>query len=455
MINTFSLKKRLLFSILIFIVPLWMVISYWMLSNVQSQMQTILDNRLAASANMVGSLLAQYHLEGISQYQQANSMTEKQPVLSSLPASVACRITNIEGSVIAKSQHSPEAIFNTSQDGYSYSEVEGKVWRVYQLTKDNLKIITAEKMEIRKQLMHAFILSTALPFILSLLMSLAVLSLIVHKSMMPLLKLGRSVAERNANSLSPLPVDDAPKEIQPILSEFNKLLLRIEQTLTMERRFTDDAAHELRTPLSGISTQLQVARIQGGQAVEDSLGKAEKALSRLQHMLDQLLLLARIESHKEFDDSAKLSITEITTAAISDVQALAMEKSVKIKSFITNSSLVEVPSQLAIIGVRNILKNAIQFSTNGDSVEIIVSANQTDAYWQVIDQGPGVPPEKLTSIKQRFVHDPKNGNSGLGLAITEAIVTKFSGSLFLENIKTKGFRATLVFPIMMCVNQQK
>lgn len=448
MINIFSLKKRLLLSILICIVPLWMVISYWMLTNVQSQMQTILDNRLAASASMVGSLLVQYRLEDAFQHQKSNAVNENKTVLSSLPMSVACRITNIEGSVIASSEHAPDAIFHTDQDGYSYSEVEGQTWRVYQRTKDNLKVVTAEKMEIRKQLMHALILSAALPFILSLLMSLIVLSLIVHKSMTPLLKLSRSVAERNANSLSPLPVDDAPKEIQPILIEFNKLLLRIEQALTMERRLTDDAAHELRTPLSGISTQLQVARIQGGQAVEVSLGKAEKALSRLQHMLDQLLLLARIESHEEFDDSAKLSTTEITTAAISDVQALAMQKSVKIKSFITNSSLVEVPSQLAIIAVRNILKNAIQFSDNGDLIEIIVFANQTYAHWQVVDQGPGVPPEKLTSIKQRFVHDPKNGNSGLGLAITEAIVMKFSGSLFLENIKTKGFRATLVLPIM-------
>lgn len=439
-----SLRWRLMVLIGVSVAGLWLLLAPWQLQGVRSEVQKSLDDRLAASARMVASLIAQQQLTGVTgpgEVPKASLVAT--PVF---PPSLACRVSTLRGNLVALSQGAPTAVLDTAAEGYTDREVDGERWRVYTLIAESLVITTADRLDKRDALMMSVVLAAALPFALALAGTLLLLWFGIHQGFKPLRHLSKAVAQRDVQELEPLAWDTAPEEVKPLVAEINRLLQRVSQALQRERRFTGDAAHELRTPLTGIKTQLQVASITQGAQSQHALEQAARAVDTLQETLEQLLLLARIEGNAAFADASGSSADEITSSALLDVTHHAQERQIRINYQNRSSERVAAPAALASAALRNLLDNAVRFSPNQGQIDIHCSLDGNCVLWKIVDQGPGVPADELNLLTERFKRSSGTSGSGLGLAIVEAIANRFGGSLRLANSSPQGLEAQLRLP---------
>lgn len=441
-----TLRWRLLVMIGIAVTGLWLILAPWLLQGVRSEVQKSLDDRLAASARMVASLMQQQQL--VSQQSQSDRASRMPIASPRFPSTLACKVSNLRGEVVALSQGAPEEVLERTPDGYSFREVNGERWRIYTLTVDNLRVTTADQLRIRDSLMNAVVLAAALPFALALIGTLAVVWFGIRQGFRPLNTLSQSVAQRDVHDLEPLAWDGTPAEVKPLVESMNRLLVRIQQGLERERRFTGDAAHELRTPLTAIKTQLQVARMTHGARADHALDQVERAVERLQATLEQLLLLARIEGNVAFDDAPMTTADEITSMALTDVAAKAAQKGIQIHYRTACADKVAAPAALVSTALRNLLDNAIKFSPPDSSIELKIAVERDMVLWTVRDQGPGVPAERMQELTRRFVRLEGQGGSGLGLAIVDAISSRFGGSLSLAQRLPHGLITELRMPLL-------
>lgn len=451
-----TLRWRLMFVIGSCVAGLWLLLAPWLLYSVRTEMEKSLDDRLAASARMVASLVSRQQLSAQSGIAGVNGNADESTegadsakgdvAHPDFPSSLACRVSTLRGDVLALSQDAPSQLLQAAPEGYSVEEVEGQRWRVYTTTVDNLRITTADRVSTRDSLMASVVIAAVAPFLIALAGALAAIWFGIQRSFRPLESLTGSVNRRETHNLEPLQWGGTPAEVKPLVDEINRLLARAQAAVQRERRFTGDAAHELRTPLTAIKTQLQVARLTDGEASRHSLTQAERAVATMQATLEQLLLLARLDGDTALEDAERANADEISAEAIRDVSAMAQQNDIKIDYHAASPLVVDAPAALAITALRNLLHNAVRHSPKSARVTLSFTATEREGCWTVRDQGPGVPEPKLQQLRERFVHLAPGG-SGLGLAIADTIANRFRGTLVLENSLTGGFVARLALPL--------
>jgi signal transduction histidine kinase len=258
-----------------------------------------------------------------------------------------------------------------------------------------------------------------------------------------------SLVERmNATSLQPIggPV---PSEIQPLVQAVNELLGRVERAMEMERSFTADAAHELRTPLAAIRAQAQAA-IGADEPTEKSASLAQvlRGVDRATRSVEQLLTLARLDPQRQ------LALQEVDLHAIvQDVLAnsaqSALDRQVELELSGDASLPVQGDAELLRLLFRNLVDNAVRYSPPGSTVHIGLGTQSTGPFVTVADEGPGIPAEHLDRVFDRFFRTPgaPGEGSGLGLAIVRQIADRHGAQVTAVN-KTDGHgaRFTVQFP---------
>jgi two-component system sensor histidine kinase QseC len=227
--------------------------------------------------------------------------------------------------------------------------------------------------------------------------------------------------------LNPVAVPDVPAEMQPLVAELNGLLARIERMVQSERRFTADAAHELRTPIAAIRAQAQVALGAGGDAAQRDLAlhTTLAGCDRAAHLVDQLLALARLEAGTtalaaEVCDvrvQAQLVAADLAPAALARGQDLELETQGD-----AGSSVCAPPAWLTML-LRNLLDNALRYSPDGARVLVRVVCTPERVVLEVHDSGPGMASADLQRLGERFfrVLGHTQTGSGLGWSIVRRI----------------------------------
>lgn len=440
-----TLRWRLLLLLSLGITGFWLLVAPWLLQGVRQEVQKSLDDRLAASARMVASLVQRQRLSG----QQWDTTGSPNASVANpfFPSTLACRISTLSGEVVALSQDAPADVLDEVKDGYSLREVDGQAWRVYSTTLGGLRVSTADRLSTRDSLMTSVTLAAAVPFLLTLAGTLILVWFAVRRSFAPLERLSEAVSKRDLQDTTALQWDEKPAEVKPLVDEINRLLERVGQTIQRERQFTGDAAHELRTPLTAIKTQLQVAQLAEGDQSRHAMAQAERALERLQATLDHLLLLAQVEGDTAFSEPVSFPIEEIAQLAVAEVATKAARRQVDIAVQANSAARLAAPTSLAVAALRNLLDNAVRVSPNGARVELTVCVEADSAVFVVGDDGPGVPPQQLAQLTHRFVRLGEGG-SGLGLAIVENIAVRFGGNLALSNRQPHGLEASLRLPLV-------
>lgn len=421
-----SLRLRLTLGLGAAFVLLWSLAATWMLYDLRSQLLQSLDERLAASARMVAGLLVQLPQARTSQDGSTRLSAEQ----LGIPNGLACQISSLRGEVLARSHSTPENMLDASQQGFHDQVIGDQLWRSFTLIQDDLRITTADRLDERATLQRSILLAAAVPVAVALLGSLALLWGGLGRGLAPLERIRAALAGRSANASEPLPLTDLPAELAPLVEAQNQLFQRIGATLERERRLTDDAAHELRSPLTAVKTHLQVAAMTEGEPARIAIAMAEQGADHLQRILEQLLMLARVEGNLPFDEGLPCRPLEIAQQAIADAThkpGAAVELNVADD---LSEQCLAMPPALAIAALRNLLENARRHTRPGTQVDLHIARDgQGRVRFSIRDQGPGITPERLQRVTERFWRSADSDGSGLGLSIVKAIAERCGCSL--------------------------
>ena len=436
-----SLRLRLSLTIGSAFIVIWMLAAAWMLSDLRQQMMFSLDQRLVASARLVAGLLEQLPqlpVKGEGTHFSAEQLT--------IPGGMACQVSSLRGEILARSHNNPDQPMQSESTGFRDQIIDGAAWRTFTLDRGDLRITTADRQVEREALNLSVLLAASVPVGMALVGCLLLLWLGIGQGLAPLKRMRDALMRRDADSLQPLQISPLPSELQPLLDSQNQLLARIAKAIERERRLTGDAAHELRSPLTAIKTHLQVARMTEGAAREQSLAHAEAGADRLHRTLEQLLLLARVEGSLSFDDGVQCSPEQVARLAIHDAASGAADRIVLYVPANLPDTPLKVPSVLAIAALRNLLENALRHTSADTRVELTLRVVAADVYFVVRDHGPGIAPDTLQHMTQRFWRNDNSNGCGLGLAIVQAIVERCAGGLSFDS-QPDGLRVELRMPL--------
>lgn len=437
-----SLRARLTITLGSSFFMLWGVAATWMLCHLQTNLSKSLDDRLASAAHLVVSIA---HLSPLlpGELNSSSALDGKDKVL--LNNGMACQVASIRGEILLKSYNSPDMDIGSQGEGYHNQVTDGIEWRTYTLVIDGIRISTADRVDQRYDLKLSILLAAALPVLLALIGSLLLLWWGLGKGLEPLRRIKDALVSRNADCLDPLEITRLPSELEPLVASQNELLVRIAEAIERERRLTGDAAHELRSPLTAIKTHIQIAQISDGETTRNALTKAEEGADRLQKILEQLLLLARVEGCLSFDEGYQALPQDVVRQALMD-SSHQNAVDIDIHDDIALSPL-DAPAALVTVALRNLISNAIRHTKPGTRVNLTVTRTGDMACFAIRDWGEGIPNEELRHITKRFWHTAQNGGSGLGLAIVNAIAVRCKGEFIFDNVSS-GFEAIVRFPLL-------
>ncbi|PWV78174.1 MULTISPECIES: ATP-binding protein [unclassified Halomonas] len=434
-----SLRTRLLLTLGLTLALLWGLAAAWLMRDLEEQFVATLDQRLAQSARMVAGLMAQFPEEV---WLQADRRALSIPPIEGL----ACQVHSPRGEIMARTHTDLETILAAGERGHTFREEGGVTWRVFTYERGGLTITTADRMDERDQLLADVFKVAVVPFAVALLGSMVALWLGVLRGLAPLSRLRDSLARRHPDALAPVATYGVPMELRPLIETLNGLLARIQQAIVREQRFTSDAAHELKTPLTAIKTHLQVAGRVEGEAARQSLAYAEEGVGRLARILDQLLMLARVEGRVQFEDGEPSRVADVVELALRDT-------GVDPGCFALPEAWPEVdlalPRELAVTALRNLVDNALRHGGEGAPVTVTARLDEAagELTLRVRDRGPGVDDKALAQMSQRFWRASKQRGSGLGLAIVMAIAERFAGRLEFARPDGEGLEACLTVPV--------
>jgi two-component system sensor histidine kinase QseC len=285
------------------------------------------------------------------------------------------------------------------------------------------------------------------------LVALPVLALLVWFSigwsLAPLKVLSDAIGSRDIHRMEPVDIGRAPIEVRPLVDAINLMLSRLLNALERERAFTADAAHELKTPLAAIKVQAQVALAEPDTALQRlAMQRVVQGVDRSARLAEQLLLLARL------DVQEKLSAVPLKPALVAKNALLANQRNAQQKNIsvmLMGDLRAEINAEPVLIGILldNLLDNAIKYGRAGGSVEVAIQHTDDRVQVTVRDDGPGVAPDDLARLTNRFFRATGNQatGSGLGLSIVSRIAEHFGASLRLgTGIGDRGLAVEVTFP---------
>ena len=223
----------------------------------------------------------------------------------------------------------------------------------------------------------------------------------------------------------PLPRDSLPTEMRPMVDELNALLRRIEGMVASERRFTADAAHELRTPIAAIRTQAQVAMgaVDDAEERRHALQNTLAGCDRAARLVDQLLTLARLDAPASTAASGRTDLSALARSVAADMAPQALARGQDLELQAPQPCPVAIDEVLPRVLLRNLLDNASRYAGDGARIAVSVAVVQGWVQLTVQDSGPGLSPAEMARLGERFfrVLGTAQTGSGLGWSIVRRI----------------------------------
>lgn len=277
------------------------------------------------------------------------------------------------------------------------------------------------------------------PVLILLPLSLLVLWLVARGMSSALQDIGRQAAQQDEHNIAELSLARVPHELTPLVQSFNALLRRLRDAFATQRRFVQDAAHELRTPITALGLQLETLRcdVDCGTTAE-RFAQLEAGVRRAQRLVDQLLRLSKQEAAGA-DGPAIVDLRSQLRESINTLIALADRRHIDLGLVGSESGATPVNLRCAPGDLRslldNLIENALRYTPEGGVVDVRLLNEEGRVALEVVDTGPGIPPELLPRVFDRFFRVPGNGSngSGLGLAIAQAAAQRCGLSLTLRN----------------------
>jgi two-component system sensor histidine kinase TctE len=317
-------------------------------------------------------------------------------------------------------------------------------------------VAVAETTDARDVVEHQMLVALVVGEI-GLLGAVSVLTLrAISRGLAPLATLSLDIARRAGTGpldLRPLSVASIPFEARVAVLAFNALLERLQRSMSAAQSFTGNASHQLRTPLAVLRTHIELIRryIPPESVAKAALDDAEGATQRLEHMVQQLLILARADEGDASSQSNSISDLAVCMAeVVSERVPEALEADVEIEiQRLDRPALVRGDSVLVSEIARNLLDNAVRYSHSNGKVRVRVAALPDGVRLDIEDEGPGIPQGERQRVFERFYRIPRieaPSGSGLGLAIVRTLVESIGAEVGLFDVSSgQGLLATVIF----------
>ncbi len=322
-------------------------------------------------------------------------------------------------------------IFAEKSNGFVDSHIRGDddLWRIVWLPSLDGRALVAvgQELEYREDMVLEMLAGQMLPWLLLLPVLLIGLAIIVGRELAPLRSVAQSLEKRAPDDVAPIETD-VPAEARPLVRALNNLFLRVGLLLRRERAFISDAAHELRTPLAGLSIQAQVARIAKEPAARDhALDQLLAGIARANRLTDQLLMLFKLESLQDSPGAAppqqdKLQWAALLEETLDEAKGQLEDKNLqlllRLPATASAPALTGNRDLLAIL-LRNLISNAVKYTQPGGQIQVTLERHSLS----MANQAGHIPSEHAARLGERFFRPPgqQEPGSGLGLSIAKRI----------------------------------
>jgi len=419
MAHKFSLQQRLITRTLGGVLVVWVATAAFVWFEAQHEVDELLDAHLAQSAAL---LVVQQNATPDDDEPLLDA-----PTLHKYAHRVAYQVFD-ESRLVMHSPnvaHTPMA--QHTQGFETLTLADGKSWRVFAAPgRDrDVQIYVAERVDSRDEILRAVLRGFLPPLTIALPLLLIGLWWNVRSGLQPLQRLRQVLLKRDTQALDPVSLPETPQEVQPLLDALNDLLQRLAQRMETERRFTADAAHELRTPIAGIRAQAQVALSSATNdevrqlALQDTLLGCDRA----SRVVEQLLTLARVEGTQDAA-SEIFRLDQLAQQLLADLTPEALRRGQTLELFAPEPLPVNGQSTLWLILLRNLIDNALRYSPDGATVRLRAQRLESGPIEVTVqDSGPGLSCDDLARLGERFfrVLGTSATGSGLGWSIVRHI----------------------------------
>lgn len=342
-------------------------------------------------------------------------------------------------------------------EGFSYFWFDGQLWRslAAQQEDSQLEVEVFQPMSTRIEEVLKALAGYSGLMVLFWLLQWVIVSWRTEQQLAALNLLSRRIAQKTASNLEPIQDPDVITEIQPVIDALNQLLARLQRALVAEQRFTADASHELRSPLSAIQMRLQVLqrKYQHVPELHQDFERIQEDVSRSTKVLENLLLLARLEPNEAEQPQLPKTVIDLNYLMARVIETVTLDANAKQMLIETNTLSTETKTfaneELMFIAFRNLFDNAIRYSPTLGSIHVEISQDEQQIKVAIEDTGNGVDDEVLQRLGQRFfrVLGTQQQGSGLGISITRKIIELHNGELRFMHAEQGGLRVEVNLPL--------
>lgn len=444
-----SLRRRLWSSTALALAGVWLLVMLMVHLSASEQIDQIHDAHMSKVARLALGLVGRK----LEAHAEPAELREIRDFVHVYEQTLYLSLWDRDGHVLAQS--GPEAGVRPGDDqaGFSTYARDGESYRRFYLVDpaSGYGVQVLESMDQREQLSIQINSELFVGLLLSVPLLWGGIWWGLRRGLSPLQAITTEVAARDAGDFSPVhPQGDVPGELLPLTQSINKLLSRLHRALAQERRFTADAAHELRTPLAGLRLQVEVARKSSDPKVRDhALAQIVTATDRTVHMVNQLLALARFDSGEATPRTETVKPMRLLQQVIDELSAAdgSIVEQVRIEG--DESLQVETCRVSLEILLRNLLGNALRYGMSERGVLVSLASDNEGWSVTVQDWGRGIPEDLRSDMLSRFKRgkDAEPSGVGLGLSIVDRVVQMQQGDLSLAWTEPGcGLTARVSFP---------
>lgn len=442
----YSLYKAALLHLalpLIFAVSIAVASTLWF---THKEVEKLYNAQMVQMANMLLVLVKHEAIEGEDIRQTLGSDTDS--IQAFRDPFIAYRIWNGD-TLILQSTEAEILGKQANVDGFSEVVANGDEWYIYKLRDKGgeISVEVVQKCWPRRILLWEIVRALSLPLLILITALFYIVFSSLKNTIAPLDSLSREVDIRSANDLSPLTPRKIPVEIFSLFIALNNLFLRLSESIQRERDFTDNAAHELRTPLAALKTRAQVfaKQVKNDPMLAEGMGDLLATVNRTVGVVDQLLSFTRLQT-----DELAFEMIDLSTLignVVTDLAPQTVAKNQNMDADIEDNITVTGHAGALRILARNLIDNAIRYTPPEGDIHIALEKQGDKIVFCVSDTGQGIKSEDRERVFERFTRlDTEQTGSGLGLSIVKWICDAHGAVVTLRQNEPKGLIAEVLLP---------
>ncbi len=465
-----SIRNRLLLLLLLIISLIGGITMYRSYRDANHEVQELFDAQLAQSSRSLQAIVL-YNIKAIDNFSAQeildfpNTTANTDPINEydlrdshSYERKMAFQVWEKNERLILRSAAAPIIPLNKNaltpkSRGFSDVVIQHEKWRVFSLwdKEYHYLIQVGERYAIRDELTSEIVKHLLLPSITSIPILALMIWFGIGRGLSPLRKVAKEVTRRDTAHLEPIELKDVPIEIRPVIIELNALFYRVQTAMEKERRFTDDAAHELRTPLAALKVQAQVANTaKSDKDKKAALNNILTGVDRATHLVQQMLLLARLGSGEATQTKIKtINTHKISEEVIAQLACKAIDKNIQLSFECNTKQVIYGETANFEILLANLVDNAINYTPENGRIVVEINETKNSIDLNVTDTGLGISEKNIERVFERYfrVRDSSAEGCGLGLTISKQCAEQLSAVIKFSKPKSGvGLKAVVTFP---------